>query len=146
AIAVMVVAPIATFAVTLYGYDPMGLRDIYARLFPANYERQDLSGEDYRGRALAYANFKQAKLREVEFSDANLQFADLRGADFLATGVSGANFSNALFDGAILRIARGQDTGRHAAPQQEKPHDGSGLRRCRYVRSGIAPTPRERCS
>jgi uncharacterized protein YjbI with pentapeptide repeats len=110
AIALVLTATLVALAAHLYWKDALGVRTKAARLFPANYERQDLTGKAFNGAWLPHANFRGANLREAEFSDAHLRFADFSGADFTMAGVSDADFTNAVFDGATLKIARGHET------------------------------------
>lgn len=105
-----VLVTIAILGGAMYWSNAMGLRTMLAKWMAANYEGKDLTGQRFDDKILDYANFRNAILKEAEFSNARLRFADLRGADLTDAGVSGADFSDAIFDGAILKIARGQET------------------------------------
>lgn len=110
AIALVVTAALVALAAHLYWKDTLGVRTKAAKFFPANYEKQDLTGKAFNSAWLPHANFKGANLREAEFSDSYLRFADFSGADFTMAGISSADFTSAIFDGAILKVARGRET------------------------------------
>ena len=109
-ITLVVSTVLVALAAHLYWKDTLGVRTKAAKFFPANYEKQDLTGKAFNSAWLPHANFRGANLREAEFSDAYLRFADFSGADFTMAGVSHADFTNAIFDGATLKVARGHET------------------------------------
>lgn len=103
-------AALGFLAVPLYRKDVMGTRTPVGKRYPENREKQDLTGQDFRGAFLPYAKFKHAKLHETILSDANLQFADFSGADFEIAGLDQTDFSHALFHGAKIQNARWLDS------------------------------------
>ena len=107
-IALAVAAGLVALGAHLYWKDTLGVRTQAAKMFPANYEKQNLTERRFDGAWLPHARFRGANLREAEFSNANLRFADFSGADFTMAGISDADFTNAIFDGATLNVARGQ--------------------------------------
>jgi uncharacterized protein YjbI with pentapeptide repeats len=109
-VALILAGALVGLATHLYWKDTLGVRTTMAKYFPVSYEKQDLTGREFRNAWLPHANFRQTILREAEFSDATLRFADFSGADFTMAGVSDADFTHAFFDGAIFKVARGHET------------------------------------
>jgi len=110
-------AALAALALRLYRNDAMGLRTAVAKRFPANHEQQDLTGQEFRGAFLPYANFKRAKLHETILANTNLQFADFTGADFEEAALDSPDLSHAIFHGAKFKNTRWLDSAiyRHAS-------------------------------
>ena len=73
----------------LYEQDEWGMRTAMSRRFPAQYEKQNLTGQKLDGAWLPYANVRGAILRDVLIRDVNAQHADFSGADFTEAGVGG---------------------------------------------------------
>lgn len=103
-------ALVGALAVCLaFGANLMDLRGRVAKALAANYRGQDLTGRNFTGKKLAYANLSGANCTQAEFADADLRHADLSQVNFTDAGITGADCSFAKFDGAILKFARGQE-------------------------------------
>jgi uncharacterized protein YjbI with pentapeptide repeats len=75
----------------------------YAPIDPAILESEDLSGQNFGSKSLAFLDLSDKDLRDANFSGANCEGtnfsdSDLRGATFNGTILVGADFTNATLD------------------------------------------------
>ena len=68
-----------------------------SNMFPKDFRRQDLTGRDFSGQMLAYADLSEANCTSASFQRADLQYANLSGAICTETILSDVNLQHVNF-------------------------------------------------